>query len=24
VYHRKFGTYYDQLICAKKLNSLKK
>ena len=24
VYHRKFGTYYDQLICAKKLNSLKR
>lgn len=24
VYHRKFGTYYDQLIGVKKLNSLKK
>ncbi|MCE3225987.1 MAG: hypothetical protein K0S32_538 [Bacteroidetes bacterium] len=24
VYHRKIGTYYDQLICYKKFNSLKK
>ena len=24
VYHRKFGTYYDQLLGVKKLNSLKK
>jgi hypothetical protein len=24
VYHRKFGTYYDQLIGYKRLNSLKK
>jgi hypothetical protein len=24
VYHRKFGTYYDQLIGCKKINSLKR
>jgi hypothetical protein len=24
VYHRKIGTYYDQLICYKKINSMKK
>ncbi|MGZ3865437.1 MAG: type IX secretion system plug protein [Bacteroidia bacterium] len=24
VYHRQFGTYYDQLICIRKLNSIRK